>query len=310
MAQKSTSGGGYWKAPSSKISSPKGWQWAQKQYSPQFLKSVENTYGGWQGLVDQPGIDMTQLPRTAEEWRNYKPTSLADMYKGFTEKNPLMEQTQYNQAMERVRGAGGGAIQGLMNMAAARPGGASYGGFDNSVDQINKAMMEGGMDVATQQAMQNIAEQQANQEKLIGYTGQDIGNQMGWLQGLTGAQGTDWSNYLAGMGQNFNQQLGALQGQSGWLGQMTPYEQFNIQTPRQWAAQQAAANSAAAMNEERINAARRGETMGWLDKLMQWQNQGANQYYGGQQDWLNYGHQRGDAELGGYNPSWLGWTQE
>ena len=298
MAQKDTSGNGYWKAPTS----PAGYKWAKDQYSPQLQKSIKGMYGGWQDLVDQPGIDMSKLPQTAEEWRNYKPKSLADMYSGFMEQNPEYEQSQFNQAMERVRGAGGGATQNLMNIAAARRGGGSYGGLDNSMDEINRAVMEGTMDISTAQAMKNIADQERRQQELIGYTGQDIGNQMGWLQGLTGAEGTDWANYLQGQGQGFNQQLGALQGQSGWMGQMIPYEQWNIQAPYEMGMQ-------GAMNEEQVNAARRGESAGWFDRLMNWQNQQAGQYYTGQGQYGGYQGQRGNAILPGYDPSWLGWTQ-
>jgi hypothetical protein len=150
--------------------------------------------------------------------------------------------------------------------------------------------------------MKNIADQERRQQELIGYTGQDIGNQMGWLQGLTGAEGTDWANYLQGQGQGFNQQLGALQGQSGWMGQMIPYEQWNIQAPYEMGMQ-------GAMNEEQVNAARRGESAGWFDRLMNWQNQQAGQYYTGQGQYGGYQGQRGNAILPGYDPSWLGWTQ-
>jgi len=121
---------------------------------------------------------------------------------------------------------------------------------------------------------------------------------MGWLQGITGAGTQDYANKMA-----------ALQGGAGWMQQMLPFEQFSITTPRQWAQQEAAARSSARRNTELMNARRRQESMGWLDRLMGWQGQLGGQFQRGQGDWLGYQGQRAGAELGGYDPRWLSWTQ-
>jgi len=147
-------------------------------------------------------------------------------------------------------------------------GGNRGGALQAGIQDLNRQLMGGTMDIATQQAMQNLADRERRQQQLIGYTGQDIANRMG-----------------------------AGQAMQGWLGQMLPMEQYAINAPFE-----------RSLAEEQVNANRRAESMGWLDKLMQYQNQQANQYYQGQGNWLGYQGQRGQNILGGYQPQWLGWT--
>ena len=136
--------------------------------------------------------------------------------------------------------------------------------------------MGGEQQLAIDQMMNQMSQREGQQQQLLGYMGTDYANQ---LQGL-GAQG-------------------------GWINSMFPYEQYNIEKPAQLKAQAQASALNRATAEESINAQRRAEAMGWVDRAMGWQGQLGGQYYGGQGDWLDYTGQRGAAELGGYDPSWL-----
>lgn len=281
---------GWWQAPSPNIRSTKGYEWAKQQYSPQFLRGVQNMYG----LMGQ---NVGEQPDIAGEWRTNQPGSLAEKYQTLMGGNPELEQMQYNQALARLKGQTGTAQQNLTRAAGTRRGGAGYGGFESGQNEINQALLTGTQDIATQQAMQNIMNRRAEQENLLGYEAQDITNQQGWLGGLSNAMNQDWANRQS-----------ALNMYGGWLGQMMPYEQYNIQTPRSWATQAANKRMRNALQEEQVNRARREETAGWFDRLMGWQNQMANQYYGGQGQWTGYQGNRGRQILGGYDPSWYSWT--
>jgi hypothetical protein len=131
---------------------------------------------------------------------------------------------------------------------------------------------------------------------LLGYQQQDIGNKMGWLQGMTGAMGQDTTGKQGYLGLNQN-----------WMNSMIPYEQWNIQTPINFQNEAQAARWNQAMAQENINANRRGEAMGWLNSLMGYQGQQGQQYYQGQGNYQNYNANRGQAQLGGYGNQWLGY---
>jgi len=236
---------GWWETP--KIN---GAAFAEGAYSPEFLQAQKNLYGWFGDLTNQ-------VP------------NLAGQYQGYLEQSPLLEQTQYNQALSRLKGQYGTAMQGLATQAGAVRGGNRGGAMQFGLQDLGRQLMSGTRDIATTQAMNNLAQREERQRTLLGFMNQD------------------WAN-----------KLGAGQAAQGWLGQMAPTEQFNIQMPYQMA-----------LDQENINAGRRNEAMGWMNNLMNWQNQQANQYYGGQGNWLNYQNMYGNAILGGYTPQWLGWTQ-
>ena len=207
--------------------------------------------------------------------------SLAGMYQGYLEGNPELEQMQYNQALARMRGQGGAARESLTRGMAGRRGGAGAGAYAARMGDIGRSLMGGEQELAISQMMRNMAEREGRQEKLIGYTGQD------------------WANKMGGLGQ-----------QGGWVGSMLPYEQFNIQFPAEYGLQKGAQGLQRSALEEQINAGRRAESAGWLDRLMGWQGQLGGQYYAGQGDEMGYAGMRGEAELGGYDPRWLGYLQQ
>lgn len=294
MANPYVGGGGWWTPPrgAGKIRSTKGSQWAQGQYSPQFLQGVNKMYG----LL---GGNIGAQPNTAGVWQQYQPGSLAGQYQSIMGSNPEFERMQYNQALSQLKGQVGTATQNLQRAAGARQGGAGYGGYDTGLNQISQGLLKGTQDIATQQAMQNIMNRKAEQQNLLGYQAQDIANQQGWLGGYANAMNQDWAN-----------RQGALNMYGGWMGQMLPYEQFNITTPRSWANQAANMSMRNALQTEQVNAARRNEAAGWFDRMLGWQNQQANQYYGGQGQWAGYQGNRAGNILGGYDPSWYSWTQQ
>lgn len=287
--------GGYWTAPNVSYGGGAGAQsgadWAKANYSPELMKSISGMYG----LLDK---NLGNIPSTADIWRGGQPQSLADMYRGFMETDPRLEQMEYNRALSRLKGQTGTARRSLDTMAASRRGGAGAGGYQGGIDQINRALLSGTGEIATAQAMKNMADRERKQAELIGYTQGDITNQMGWLGGLTSAMGTDW--------QAKQQALGS---KAGWAGQMIPFEQFNIQTPYNRAAAASAGSANLAMRKAQMeneeNYRRRQEGMGWLDRLMGWQGQQAGQYYTGQGQYGGYQGQRGQNILGGYGPQWL-----
>jgi len=240
---------GYWTPPTADLSSPPGYEWAKEMYSPQLLDYINKMYG-----------EVSQEPK-----------SLEDMYQGFLEKNPALEQIQYNQALARLKGQQTASTESLNRAMSTRRGGAESGGYINSLEDIARTYGRGVQDIATNQAVRNMTEQEARQQNLIGYAGQDIANRQDWL----GTMG-------------------------GWAGQVMPFEQWNIQTPHDWAYQKAGFNLNDAVIQEQINAARRGETMGWLTSLMNWQNQLGSQYYTGQGQWGDYQNTRGGNILPGY----------
>lgn len=240
---------GWWTPPTADLSSPPGYEWAKEMYSPQLLDYINKMYG-----------EVSQEPK-----------SLEDMYQGFLEKNPALEQIQYNQALARLKGQQTASTESLNRAMSTRRGGAESGGYINSLEDIARTYGRGVQDIATNQAVRNMTEQEARQQNLIGYAGQDIANRQDWL----GTMG-------------------------GWAGQVMPFEQWNIQTPHDWAYQKAGFNLNDAVIQEQINAARRGETMGWLTSLMNWQNQLGSQYYTGQGQWGDYQNTRGGNILPGY----------
>lgn len=273
-----SSGSGYWTAPAATgKAKQKGYEWAQKNYSPDFLANLEQANQRFAGSVDQ----------TRQDWQGIKPQSMADMWQGYMQGSPELEQMQYNQALARLKGQMGTAQQGLMSQAGSRQGGGYGGMFAGGMEDINRQFLQGTGQIATQQAMQQIQDREARQKQLIDYTGQDINNMGGWMQGMTGAGQT------------------ALQGYGGWVGQMIPYEQYNIQMPIKLAQQQAELAMKKAGMEEQINASRRAETMGWLDRLQGWDQQQAGQFYGGQNAWQGYNQNAGNQQMGGYGPQWL-----
>ena len=286
MAAPTSPGGGWWNAPDMSINPVSSQKFAQKNYSPQYLGGLQDVYGGFKE-------NLGMVPDTAGQWRDAQPKSLAELYRSGVGDLGSMEQEAYNQALSRLKGAYGGAQGGLMNSMAARRGGAGSGAFMAGQADLGRQYMGGAQDIVTNQAMQNIANQERRLTEGMGYESTDIGNQMGWLQGMTGAMGQDWGARQEALG-----------GYGGWMNSQLPYEQFNITTPWAQAAEQRAGQLAGQTAEERINAQRRAEGMGNLNALMGWQGQLGGQYGQGQNAWLNYQNQAGQANLGGYQPNW------
>jgi len=278
--------GGWWKAPDMSINPQSSQKFAQKNYSQDYLGGLKDVYGGFKE-------NLGMVPDTAGQWRDYQPQSLAELYRSGLGDLGSMEQESYNQALSRLKGAYGGAQGGLMNSLAARRGGAGSGALMAGQEALGRQYMGGAQDIVTQQAMQKIADEERRLSEAMGYESTDIGNQMGWLQGLTGAMGQDWGA---------RQQ--ALSGYGGWMNSQLPYEQFNITMPWQQAKDKTQGRLAAKSAEERMNAARRNEAMNNLNALMGWQGQQGGQYGQGMNQYLNYQNQRGGATLGGYQPNW------
>jgi hypothetical protein len=224
-----------------------------------------------------------------QEWGGAKPQSLADMWQGYMQGSPELEQMEYNRALSRLKGQTGTAQQGLMGSMGAMRGGMDSGAYAQGMGDINRQLLQGTGEIATQAAMKNLQDREGRQRQMIDYTQADIGNRQGWLQGMEGARNN------------------MMQGYQGWMGQMMPYEQFNIQYPMELANKAQEAKYQRAMAEESVNAQRRQEGMGWLDRLQNWQGQQGNQYYGGQGQYLGYQGNRGQAMLGGYGPQWTGY---
>lgn len=291
MAKKSS---GEWKDPRSKGSSGSGtsgwWSspavsyapkssgnaWAQQNLSPNYMGGLGNVYGQYEQLG----------PQMDEDWAGAQPKSLADLYQGYTEGNPELEQMQYNQALARLKGQMGTGMQNLMGAAGARMGGANSGMFQGGLEDLNRGFMQGVGQIGIAQAMKQMEDRERRQKEYIGYQGQDIANKQGWLQNMTQAK-------LGGLGQ-YGQ---FVQGQF-------PMEQWSIQYPKQMAMQAASAKSNRAAQEEQINAQRRAEAWGQMQYMNEqaWKQKefDANNYYRGQQGWLDYGGQRGAAILPGY----------
>jgi len=271
---------GWWSAPEWRGGGGgSGQAWANKNYSQPWLDSVKQMYGYY-------GNSMNQIE---DEWGAAKPGSMADMWKGYMQGSPELEQMEYNRALARLKGQTGTAQQGLAGSMGAMRGGMDSGAYAQGMGDINRQLLQGTGEIATQAAMKNLADRETRQKQLIDYTQGDVNNQMGWLQGLTGAR------------------QGNMQGYQGWMGQMMPYEQFNIQEPARQAAEMNDARFKRAMAEEQMNAQRRNEMGGWFDRMTGWQGQQGNQYYGGQGQWGNYQGNRGQAVLGGYGPQWTGY---
>jgi hypothetical protein len=249
-------GGGYYKAPGGG-GGPAGYGWAKNMYSPDFLNSMKDMYGQYQK-------NLGNVP------------NLAGQYQQYLQQSPELEQMQYNQALARLKGQMGTAQQQLMAGAGARRGGGEGGWLLQGQQDLNRQLMSGTSQIAAQQAMQNLADQERRMQQYLGY------------------QQGDWAN-----------QQGALGASSGWLNQMMPFEQFNIQWPQQYGLQQGQLGLARSAQEEQINAARRAEQMGWLDRLLGLQGQLGGQYYQGQGDWENYKNMQGGNVLQGYTPQWL-----
>jgi len=229
---------------------PGGPGWANKMYSPEFLRAMKGMYGAYDEAIGG-------MP------------SLADMYSGYLEGSPELEQMEYNRALARMRGQAGASRQGLTTSMAGMRGGAGSGAYAGGLGDIERGLMGGQQELSIQQMMKNLSEREARQRQLIDYTGQDWANKMGGL----GAQG-------------------------GWINSMLPYEQFNIQFPAEYGLQNRQLGLQSRGLEDQIAG-------GWFDRLMNWQGQQGGQYYGGQQDWLGYKGMQGDATLGGYDPRWL-----
>jgi len=80
-------GEGYWTGPQANAGA-----WAAQAFSPEFNQARQQMYG-WFGNA------MNNMP------------SLANMYQGYLQQSPLLEQTQYNQALARLKGQYGTAMQ-------------------------------------------------------------------------------------------------------------------------------------------------------------------------------------------------------
>jgi len=226
----------------------------QKNMSPQWIGARENVYNSYQ----------------------QQPQSLADLWQGYMQGNPELEQMDYNQALARIKGQAATAQQGLM--AGLPPGGMDSGAFAGGLADIQRQFGQGVGELGIQQYMKALQDRETRQRAMIDYANQDIANRMGWQQGY-----------------------------GGWVNQMFPVEQWAQMYPRQLAQQAASAQFNRALAIEQQNMARRNEAMGWLDKAMDWRGQGARDYYGGQGQWLNYGGQRGSAIAGGYGGGWSPW---
>jgi hypothetical protein len=237
---------GWFSAPKASVpgGAQTGYQWAQGQYSPELLGNINQMYGLLQGQIGQQ-------PDLTAAWKQYQPQSLAGMYQGMMGQNQLGEQMEYNRALSRLKGQAGTARQGLNTAMAARRGGAGAGAFQGGLDQINRSLMQGTGELATNQYMSNLARQEAQNQALMGYAGQDVTNQMGWQTGLINAMNQGWQN-----------QQQPLSNMAGWLSQMIPFEQYNISTPMQAGLQAQGMNLQGSIAEENANAARREEAMG------------------------------------------------
>jgi hypothetical protein len=211
-----------------------------------------------------------------QQYQQAQPGSLAEQYKQYLAGSPELEQMQYNQALARLKGQMGTGTQQLMTAAGARRGGGEGGFMLGGLEDLNRQYMGGVRDIATTQAMNELAQREQREQNYLNYMQGDINNQQGWLGNMFGNLQGAMGGYGGFLGQQ--QQNQVAQGQLG-LANRTLQEQIN---------------------QNQIN------NMGsWMDRLMALQGQQGNQFYQGQNDWLNYGANRAGNILQGYTPQWL-----